>query len=318
MTKDDDADRMANSMMHAGGQLDRDEGLNLFEMGALMWANRWVVITTTAVMVGLSLIYVFVARDWYRAEVLMKLADQKQNQGLLGGLSGGGLGGLASLAGIDIGGENKSAEPLAVLKSRDFAEAFIKDLDLLPAFFYRDWDASAKRWKSSDIDKQPDIRDGIKYFEKAILTIKEDKKTGLITLSVDWTDPATAAAWADLLVERANDRMRQRAIADADGSLRYLKQELAAATVLALQQSIARVLEIDLQKLALANADKEYAFRVIDHAQVPKRKWVEHPHRVLIVLAAFLLGVIGSGAFVIARDGVRRRRILRAELRPPT
>ena len=83
-------------------------------------------------------------------------------------------------------------------------------------------------------------------------------------------------------------------------------------------KSIARVLEIDLQKLALANADKEYAFRVIDHAQVPKRKWVEHPHRVLIVLGAFLLGVMGSGAFVIARDGVRRRRVLRAELRPPT
>jgi uncharacterized protein involved in exopolysaccharide biosynthesis len=317
MTKDDDADRR-NSMTHAGEQPDRDEGLNLFEMSALMWANRRVVIATTAVIVGLSLIYVFVARDWYRAEVLMKLADQKQNQGLLSGLSGGGLGGLASLAGIDIGGENKSAEPLAVLKSREFAEAFIKDLNLLPVFFYRQWDASAKRWKSSDIDKQPDIRDGIKYFEKAILTVKEDKKTGLITLSVDWTDPATAAAWADLLVERANDRMRQRAIADADGSVRYLKQELAAATVLALQQSIARVLEIDLQKLALANADKEYTFRVIDHAQVPKRKWVEHPHRVLIVLGAFFLGMIASGSFVIARDGVRRRRILRAELRPPT
>ena len=317
MTKDDD-DRMANSMMHAGGQLDRDEGLNLFEMGALMWANRRILIITTAVMVGLSLVYDFVARDWYRAEVLMKLADQKQNQGLLGGLSGSGLGGLASLAGIEIGGENKSAEALAVLRSREFAEAFIKDLNLLPVFFYRDWDASAKRWKSSEIDKQPDIRDGIKYFEKAILTVKEDKKTGLITLAVDWTDPATAAAWADLLVERANDRMRQRAIADADGSVKYLKQELAGATVLALQQSIARVLEIDLQKLALANADKEYTFRVIDHAQVPKRKWVDHPHRVLIVLGAFLLGVMGSGAFVLARDGVRRRRILRAESRPPT
>ena len=309
---------MANPMMHAHGQLDRDEGLNLFEMGALLWANRRILITTTAVIVGLSLVYVFVARDWYRAEVLMKLADQKQNQGLLGGLSGGALGGLASLAGIDFGGETKSAEPLAVIKSREFAEAFIKDLDLLPVFFYRQWDASAKRWKSSDIDKQPDIRDGIRYFEKNILTVKEDKKTGLITLSVDWTDPATAAAWADLLVERANDRMRQRAIADSDGSVKYLKQEMAAATVLALQQSIARILEIDLQKLALANADKEYAFRVIDHAQVPKRKWVEHPHRVLIVLGAFLLGLIGSGTFVLARDGARRRRTLRAELRPPT
>src|SRR3984957_9229666 len=137
MTNDEDTDRRRNSMTHAGGQPDRDEGLNLFEMGALMRANRRILIITTAVMVGLSLVYVFVARDWYRAEVLMKVADQRQNQGLLGGLSGGALGGLASLAGIDFGGETKSAEPLAVLKSRKFAEAFIKDLDLLPVFFYR-------------------------------------------------------------------------------------------------------------------------------------------------------------------------------------
>ena len=44
-------------MTHAGGQPDRDEGLNLFEMGALMRANRRILIITTAVMVGLSLVY---------------------------------------------------------------------------------------------------------------------------------------------------------------------------------------------------------------------------------------------------------------------
>ena len=309
---------MAKSMMHAGAQLDPDEGLNLFEIAALLWANKWVLISTTAVTVGLSLVYVFVAHDWYRAEVLLKLADQKQNQGLLSQIGGSGLGGLASLAGFDFGGENKSAESIAVLKSREFAAAFINDMNLLPVFFYRKWDASAKRWKSSDVDERPDVRDGIKYFEKAVLEVKEDKKTGLITLAVDWKDPETAAAWANLLVDRVNDRVRQRAIADADGSLRYLKQELAAATVLTLQQSISRVMEIDLQKLALANADKEYAFRIIDHAQVPRRKWVDHPNRVLVVSGAFLLGAMGSGAFVMARDAIRRRRILRPQLRPLT
>src|SRR5277367_3202420 len=120
---------------------DRDEGLNLFEIAALLWANKWVLIGTTAVTVGLSLVYVFVAHDWYRAEVLLKLADQKQNQGLLSQIGGSGLGGLASLAGFDFAGENKSAESIAVLKSREFAAAFINDMNLLPVFFYRQWDA---------------------------------------------------------------------------------------------------------------------------------------------------------------------------------
>jgi uncharacterized protein involved in exopolysaccharide biosynthesis len=294
-------------MMHAGQQSDGDEALNLFEIGAILWANKWLLMAATAASVGLSLAYVFTARDWYRAEVLLKLADTKQTQGLLGQL-GGGLGGLASLAGIDLG-DNKSAEPIAVLKSREFAAAFIEDKNLLPVFFAKKWDASAKRWKSSAPDKRPDIRDGIRYFEKTIYSVQEDKKTGLITVSVEWTDAATAATWANVLVQRANDRMRQRAIAEAESSMTYLTQELAASTVVTLEQSIGRVIEIELQKLTLAKVNDEYAFRVIDHAQVPK--WHDSPNRPLIVAAAFIIGLGISSIFVVSRYIVRRDPTLR-------
>src|ERR1019366_7762978 len=111
-----------------------------------------LLIVATAVSVGLSLIYVFTARDWYRADVLLKLADTRSMQGLSGQL--GGLGGLSGLAGIDLG-ENKGAEPLAVLKSREFVGSFIEDQNLLPVFFAREWDACGNRWKCSDIAGHP-------------------------------------------------------------------------------------------------------------------------------------------------------------------
>lgn len=291
--------------MHASERVDRDEAMNLFEILFIVWQNKWLLIVITALSVGLSLIYIFTARDWYRADVLLKLADTRSMQGLSGQL--GGLGGLAGLAGIDLG-DNKAAEPLAVLKSREFVGSFIEDQNLLPVFFARNWDASGNRWKSSNIKDQPDIRDAVEYFNGKILRVLEDRKTGLITMTIEWTDAKTAAAWANLLVERVNDRMRQRALTEGENTMIYLKQEMTATNVVTLQQSIGRVLEAELQKLAVAKATKEFAFRIIDHAQVPK--WRARPQALLIVAAAFLFGVIISVLFLVSRHVVRRNRTL--------
>jgi uncharacterized protein involved in exopolysaccharide biosynthesis len=278
--------------------------MNAFEIWSIGLRHKWVVILTTAVFTGLGVFYALEAEPWYQADVLLKVADNKQGQGLLSQL-GGGVGGLASLAGLDVG-SNKSAEPIAVLKSRELAAAFIEEQNLLPLFFPGKWDASANRWKSTDPSKQPDVRDGIKYFDHTILKVVEDKKTSLITLSVDWTDAKVAATWANMLVERVNNRMRERALTEGDTSMNYLKQELVGASLVPLQQSIGRVIETQLQQLILAKSTNEYAFRVIDHAQPPK--WRDHPKRSLVVGLAFFAGIIFSWIFLVTRQAIRRVR----------
>jgi uncharacterized protein involved in exopolysaccharide biosynthesis len=295
-------------MVHTGEAATDDQAMNLFEIWFIIWRNKWVVIVTTALCVGLAVVYVIKADPWYRAEVLVKIAETKQGQGLFGQL--GGVGGLASLAGIDVG-SNKSAEPIGVLKSRELAGAFIEDQNLLPVFFANRWDAAAKHWKSPDIKKQPDIRDGISYFHGTVLKVQEDRKTSLITVAVEWTDAKTAATWANLLVERVNDRMRQRALSEGETSMGYLKQQLAETNIVPLQQSIGRVIESQLQQLILAKSTDEYAFRVIDHAQIPK--WRDHPHSVLIVAMAFFAGGAVSSLFLIARHALRRTRTMRRD-----
>jgi uncharacterized protein involved in exopolysaccharide biosynthesis len=278
--------------------------MNAFEIWSIVRRGKWVVIFTTAIFTAAALAYALEADAWYRAEVLLKVADPKQGQGLLSQL-GGGVGGLASLAGIDVG-SNKSAEPIAVLKSRELAAAFIEEQNLLPVFFASKWDASANRWKSSDPNKQPDVRDGIRYFERTVLKVVEDKKTSLITLSIDWTDAKTAATWVNLLVDRVNNRMRERALTEGDTSMNYLKQELVGTTLVPLQQSIGRVMESQLQQLVLARSTNEYAFRIIDHAQVPK--WRDHPKRSLVVALAFFAGIAVSSIYLVLRQSIRRVR----------
>jgi uncharacterized protein involved in exopolysaccharide biosynthesis len=288
---------------------DRPVHLDFFQICAVVWNRKRMLVILTAFVMGLATTYAFTAREQFRAEVLLKPADTRTNSGLSGQL--GGLGGLASIAGINLG-TNNSAEPLAVLTSREFTAAFIEDLNLLPVLFPRRWDAIAKGWKPSILSSPPDIRDAVRYFNKSVRAVQEEKKTGFITMSVEWSDPKIAADWANLLVDRLNERMRNRALTESALNVSYLKEELASSNLVALQQSIGRVLENELQKLMLAKATKEYSFKIIDHAQPPK--WHSWPRRALIMGGGLVFGFIGSALF-IATFHIARLRYRESKLR---
>jgi uncharacterized protein involved in exopolysaccharide biosynthesis len=285
---------------------DLSEPLDLFQLGAVVWSHKWTVIVVTAIFVAMGSAYAFTAKEIFRAEVLLKPVDAKSAQGMSSAL--GGLGGLASLAGINIGLGN-TAEPIAVLSSREFTAAFLEDQNLLPVLFPDKWDSANRRWKPSSFSRVPDVRDGFRYFDKNIRTVREDKKTGFVTLSIAWTDPNVAATWANLLVERVNERMRNRALAESEINVAYLKQELASSNIVSLQQSIGHVLESELQKLMLAKATKEYSFKIIDHAEPPK--WRSSPYRAVIIGASFILGIGSSIFFIVARHAKRRSEKIR-------
>jgi uncharacterized protein involved in exopolysaccharide biosynthesis len=136
----------------------------------------------------------------------------------------------------------------------------------------------------------------VRYFDESIRFVREDKVSGLVTLIVEWKDPEQAAQWANLLVERVNNTMRARALSEAEANVKYLRQELASTSLVTLQAAISRLLETELQKLMLARGNAEFAFRVIDPAQVPElRSW---PPRTLITMLSAILGGIVAILFV--------------------
>jgi hypothetical protein len=79
--------------------------------------------------------------------------------------------------------------------------------------------------------------------------IDEDSRTGLVTLSIEWRDPQRAAEWANLLAVRLNEHMRQRALAEAEANVKYLRHEFESTPIVVLQQSISGLLENEMQKL---------------------------------------------------------------------
>ena len=269
-----------------------------------VWKGRWLVL---AFIVGFGLLataYAFLARESYTADSVLMPAGTKNTQGLTSQLESIGL--LAGLAGA-LGGGTRTAEPIGVLKSRDFARQFIEEQGLLHVLLADKWDARKGRWKATDPRRQPDMRDAIEYFDKSVLRVNEDKKTGLITVGIQWKDAALAAAWANTIVARLNEEMRLRALAEGEANVAYLQKELADTNVVEMKLALSRLLETELQKVMVARGDKQYAFRIVDHADVPK--WRSWPKRKVILAVGMLLGGLAGLVAVFVREYRERRRL---------
>src|SRR3569832_1858426 len=94
-----------------------------------------------------------------------------------------------------------------------------------------------KTWRLEDQNEAPTLRQAYLLFDERLRTITQDKKTGLITLVIEWKDPKQAAQWANLLVERLKFHERRAAKTEAEKSLTNLKNQLSQTSVLEMQQA---------------------------------------------------------------------------------
>ncbi len=255
------------------------------------WKSIAVCIAAAALA---AIIYSVITPKWYRAQTLIAPVLQDPNSSALGAL-GAGVGGLASLVGIDIGGEDsQKKEALARMTSREFIYGFIESRNLLPVLLAEKWDADRKAWKNPS--RAPDIEDGYRILVREVVTISEDRTTGLVRVAVDWTSPELASAWANDLVVRVNADRRAVAKAESVRNLAFLNRELEGASIIDLRQAISRLVEAEIRKQMLVNVREEYAFKVIDPAYVPGIHAVVRPRiAMLTAVAAALGGLLGCG-----------------------
>ena len=281
---------------HALNAEDRNE-ISLRDLWDILWSGKWIIIAVTAMFLVGSVIYALAATEWYRAEVLLVPAEARSTPSL-----GGQLSGLAALAGVSVGG-GETAEAIATLNSRELARDFIETKDLMRVILNEAWDESLQAWRINGESEIPDIRDAINVFHEQVLRVRRDRESGLVTVVMEWTDPGLAAAWAKEFVRFSNERLRQRALEQAEANVAYLQGELVATGVVTLQQSIGRLLEAELQKLMLARGNEEFAFRTVDGAEIPKKRF--RPRRTLMVMIGTLLGGMLSVMVVFIRHAFR-------------
>jgi uncharacterized protein involved in exopolysaccharide biosynthesis len=290
---------------------DRDgmnDEIDLLELWrTLLKYKRMILLATFGAAIAAAG-YSLLMPNIYRAEVLLApVSADDANKG--GGLASalGGLGGLASLAGISMGGQVSTEENLAVLQSREFLWKFVQEKKLMPILFEDKWDAEAKRWKESDPKKQPGQLDVHRLFTKGgLLSVDKDKKTELVTVAVEWNDAALASDWANALTEDLNLFLAQKVIARSERNLKYLNEELMRAQVEEMRKTLFDLMANEQKQAMLANTQKEFAFKVLDPAVEPDKK-IKPKRSLIVILTAFAAGFIAI-LYAFIMEGIAKRR----------
>ena len=269
-----------------------DDEIDLLELIRTLLQAWKTIVGITIICVGLAVVYALYSPEVFKAETLLAPATEEKS-GASSALSQ--FGGLAAMAGVSIPTDSNVEQVVATLNSRKFLRTYINQNKLTPVLFDEIWNAETQAWMVPTVEDEPTEQKAIESF-KACLSVDEDKKSGLINLSISWKDPEVAAKWANDLVKQLNEQLREQAISDSRKRVGYLEQELAKTTLQDMRAVLYNLLESEKQKAMLANVNEDFALEVIDPAVAPEIR--EKPKRKLIVA---LGGVCGGflGIFTV-------------------
>jgi uncharacterized protein involved in exopolysaccharide biosynthesis len=292
-----------------------DDEIDLKELFNVLWAAKKLILGITSVFAVVSVIYALSLPNQYKASALLAPAQQQS-----GGLSGalGDLGGLAALAGVNIGGGDGGEAQIAqeIIRSWGFLAKFVEENDLAVEVFAADGWSKEKNQLSIDNDLY-DIEENLwvrnppsgktanptswelyeEFLEK--VSISTDKKTGLISLTVEYFSPYIAKQWVEQLVVSINHHMQQRKLQMVNTNIEYLEAQIQKTSIAGMREVFYTIIEEQVKSKMLAEASPEYVFVTVSPAMVPEEK--SQPKRALICILGVLLGGMLSVAFVLIR-----------------
>jgi uncharacterized protein involved in exopolysaccharide biosynthesis len=274
--------------------IESGDGIDIVAILRVMWRYRYFIGCVSILFALIAVVVALTSKEIFRAEVIVT-AVHENGLSDAGGLASQ-LGGLASLAGVQLGGNGGAdANAQGVLASRHLVEEFIKAQNLVPLL-------------TLNMGKRSTLWFAVKRFQETVVTIHDDPLKGLTTITIDWTDPATAAKWANDFVALANGLIRTRVFEDATRNVAYLNTQIAQTKEVEIQRSLSNLVESETKKLMLANGRVEYAFRTVDPGVPPE---VRHsPRRTLLVISGIAVGIFVGSLFALGHDAFRRRKLI--------
>ena len=291
-----------------------DDDIDLRELFSILWAGSRKIIAITVVFAFVSVIYALSLPNQYIATSVLAPA-QSDNSDLSGAL--GQLGGLASLAGVDIGGGTSSEAKIAqeIMKSWSFIDDFIVDNDLaVELCAVQGWskdsdellindgvyDTEKKQWfkKNNEcgITGLPSSWALFEAFSER-LVVSENKKSGLVSVSIEYYSPQIAKQWLDMYVATINSHMQLRQVQKVTNNINYLQDQIEKTSIAEMREVFYTIIEQQTKNKMVAEASPEYAFVAVSPSMVPEEK--SQPQRALICIIGTLLGGILSVFLVL-------------------
>ena len=297
-----------------------DDEIDLRELFGVLWAGKIKIIAITALFAIASVIYALSVPNQYKATALLAPA-QSDGAGLSGAL--GQLGGLASLAGVSLGGGESGEAQIAqeIMKSWSYIEGFIADNNIAAEVYAAEgwskgsntlqidgdvYDAELKKWFVEDESGAIGPPSSWQLFEafSQMLSVSEDKKSGLVSVSIEYYSPQIAKQWVDLYVQSVNRFMQQRQVDKVTRNINYLQEQIEKTSIAEMQEVFYTIIEEQTKNKMLAEASPDYVFVAVGPSMVPEQK--SQPKRALICILGALLGGMLSVLLVLIMHYARK------------
>ena len=264
-----------------------EEDITFSDLIKYLLDRKKIIVAITLLSTIIAIIFSLLIKPVYTATTVLVPVQENESSGNLLNQ----LGGVAGLAGLSLpSGTGGDLEvKLAEITSREFAEKYINEFSLLEDLYPELWDSANNRW--IDEVEEPTAFYIQKKFRESYSAVK-DPKTGLVFLSVNWSDPEKAAEIANGLVQYYEDYTKIQNIKLANRKLGYLQKEITSSDLVEVKSALFNLIERESKSKMLANTADRHAFKVIDPAFVPEiRSW---PARKFITILGAFLGFISS------------------------
>jgi uncharacterized protein involved in exopolysaccharide biosynthesis len=184
-----------------------EDEINLLDLLLVLVKNKWLILGPCAATFALACVITLFQPNIYTASARI-LPPQQEKSGLSG--MPGGMGDLAALAGLRVGGSPGELY-VGMLKSRTIADAIIERFDLMRVY---DEDSRTRMYRTLD----------------GLISVSLGKADGIIAISVDDEDPQRAADMANAYVEELKTLNVRINLSTVGRERQFLEERLAVVS----------------------------------------------------------------------------------------
>lgn len=296
--------------------------IDLRKFFSFLFVNKILISLFTFFFLSLSVLYASLLHNTYKSEsVIMPVTDNNSSLNSLGSLVSN-FGGLANFTGMNLPNtaQSKTNEIIAVMSSYDFFEQLMLKndftIELMAGYGWdeennkvmideRIYDEGEEKWLvenyNQELDK-PTMQSTFKVF-KEIFEVKYDSDSSFIIVSVEHFSPAFAKNLLDDIIFLTNKIFVDKVISEGEQSISYLTERYEETKLAEIRSTLSNLIQIQTQKVALANSSSESIFKIISSPIIPEEK--AGPSRMIIIMLGFFIGLFMGIIFSFVKGIVK-------------
>lgn len=280
-----------------------------------LFRNIPLILVISGVFAIASVFYALSIPNQYRSSAMVVDASSTKG-GALASLSSQ-FGGLANLAGINLGGKKNAAVIYQQIVAQDFITYFINKRDIkVPLFAATGWDEKQHKLLYDgqveyDFETKTWIRE-VKYPKQVepnnhetYLKFMEsfdalyDRKTNIITMSLTSLSPEIAHQWLTWMIDDFNEFHRQQSVESTARNIEYLQQKIQETKITEIQQALLELMQEQMKQEMLASVQEDYLVSILDSPSLASKR--DYPPRAILCVVGTFIGGLISVLFLIVR-----------------